>query len=71
MVNISRQDNDYDADEARVTVVCPWCHDILCWTKGNVHWVNRLQSSVQAVTAIVNILNYLSSMEYVGQIVAG
>lgn len=36
-VNISRQDSDNDADEARVSVICPWGHDALYWTKGNVH----------------------------------
>lgn len=71
MINISSQDNDYDDDEARVTVVCPWCHDTLCWTKGNVHWVNGLESSAQILTAVVDILIYLSSMENIGQIVAG
>ena len=70
MVNISK-DNEYDADEARVTVACLWCHDTLCWTKGNVHWVNVLQSGAQAVTAIVDIFNCLSSMECIRQVVAG
>lgn len=50
-MNISSQDNDYDSDEAIVTVVCPWCHDSLCWTKGE----NGLQSSAEAVTATVEI----------------